>query len=268
MSVIRNESSQSCGRIFEIFSSFQGEGTLVGRRQIFIRFAGCPLRCSYCDTPEARNFKAGTEMNVSEVLRCVKALATADLHSISFTGGEPLAQPSFLKEIASKTKSEGFKNYIETSGFNAKAFASVADFFDFASIDIKLSNHDAVSHEKYDELYGNEIETVRISAKKGLKTIVKVVVLKGTQAEEIERICKDIASFDVDFVLQPVSPAEQAKQAKQAEQMEKMEQSGERGMRRVEPPSIEEIFKLSEIAGQFIENVHVIPQMHKILGIS
>ena len=201
-------------------------------------------------------------MNVSDVLRCVKELATADLHSISFTGGEPLAQPSFLKELASKTKSEGFKNYIETSGFNSKAFASVADFFDFASIDIKLSNHNAVSHEKYDELYGNEIETVRISAKKGLKTIVKVVVLKGTKAEEIERICKDIASFDVDFVLQPVSPAEQAKQAEQTEQ------SGERRVRRVEPPSIEEMFKLSEIAGQFIENVHVIPQMHKILGIS
>jgi len=266
MSVIRNESGQSsCGRIFEIFSSFQGEGTLVGRRQIFIRFAGCPLRCSYCDTPEARNFKAGTEMNVSDVLRCVKALATADLHSISFTGGEPLAQPSFLKEIASKTKSEGFKNYIETSGFNAKAFASVADLFDFASIDIKLSNHDAVSHEKYDELYRNEIETVRISAKKGLKTIVKVVVLRGTKAEEIERICKDIASFDVDFVLQPVSLAEQARRAEQAGQTE---QAGERGMRRVESPSIEEMFKLSEIAGQFIENVHVIPQMHKILGIS
>jgi len=201
-------------------------------------------------------------MNASEVLRCVKALATADLHSISFTGGEPLAQPSFLKELASKTKSEGFKNYIETNGFNAKAFASVADLFDFASIDIKLSNHDAVSHEKYDELYGNEIETVKISAKRGLKTIVKVVVLRGTKAEEIERICKDIASFDVDFVLQPVSPAEQARRAEQTEQ------SSERRVRRVEPPSIEEIFKLSEIAGQFIENVHVIPQMHKILGIS
>ncbi len=175
-----------------------------------------------------------------------------------------------MKELASKTKSEGFKNYIETSGFNAKAFASVADLFDFASIDIKLRNHDAISHEKYDELYGNEIETVRISAKKGLKTIVKVVVLKGTKAEEIERICKDIASFDVDFVLQPVSPAEQAKQAKQAKQArraEQTEQTGERRMRRVEPPSIEEMFKLSEIAGQFIENVYVIPQMHKILGI-
>jgi len=92
---IRNESSQSCGRIFEIFSSFQGEGTLVGRRQIFIRFAGCPLRCSYCDTPEARNFKAGTEMNVSEVLRCVKALATADLHSISSQEANHSHNPHF-----------------------------------------------------------------------------------------------------------------------------------------------------------------------------
>ena len=39
--------------VSEIFVSFQGEGVHAGRRQLFVRFGGCPLRCRYCDTPES-----------------------------------------------------------------------------------------------------------------------------------------------------------------------------------------------------------------------
>ena len=42
------------GNVVEIFSGIQGEGIHVGRRQIFLRLAGCNLRCDYCDQPEAR----------------------------------------------------------------------------------------------------------------------------------------------------------------------------------------------------------------------
>ena len=49
--------------IIEVFSSIQGEGLLIGRRQIFVRFAGCNLNCNYCDTPESRKSTAGTEYN-------------------------------------------------------------------------------------------------------------------------------------------------------------------------------------------------------------
>ena len=39
-------------RLVEVFSSIQGEGMLVGHRQVFVRTYGCNLRCTYCDSPE------------------------------------------------------------------------------------------------------------------------------------------------------------------------------------------------------------------------
>ena len=43
----------SGANVSELFVSFQGEGVHAGRRQAFVRFGGCPLRCRYCDTPES-----------------------------------------------------------------------------------------------------------------------------------------------------------------------------------------------------------------------
>jgi len=41
------------GNVSEVFVSFQGEGVHAGRRHLFVRLGGCPLRCRYCDTPES-----------------------------------------------------------------------------------------------------------------------------------------------------------------------------------------------------------------------
>ena len=53
--------------IIEIFSSFQGEGLLIGERQIFVRFAGCNLDCNYCDTKNSKSESSGKLMSVEEV---------------------------------------------------------------------------------------------------------------------------------------------------------------------------------------------------------
>lgn len=253
------------GYITELFSSFQGEGPYAGKRQIFIRFAGCRLSCFYCDTAYAREPKPifctvfGSEASSRSwsiknplpstlVIDLVKELHTPDLHSISYTGGEPLLSASFVREIAKEARSMHLKNFIETNGYSASAFASIADYFDFASIDIKLRPHRAVAENDYDNLYRNAMGCIKIAADKGLETIVKVVVLKNTSVKEIEAICSDLAEFNVKFVLQPVTVPSDLQNADIV-------------------PDIEELFELSEIAGRFLQDVMVLPQVHKLMRI-
>lgn len=72
-------------RINEIFHSLQGEGHNTGRAAVFVRFAGCNLRCPFCDT----DFAAYREMADSDIVAAVRAYGT---RFVVLTGGEPTLQ--------------------------------------------------------------------------------------------------------------------------------------------------------------------------------
>jgi 7-carboxy-7-deazaguanine synthase len=74
-------------RVNETFFSIQGEGIMGGAPSLFIRLDGCPLRCSWCDTPYALEGTSGTATGVDSLV----ALASGKSHVV-ITGGEPLAQ--------------------------------------------------------------------------------------------------------------------------------------------------------------------------------
>ncbi len=76
--------------ICEIYQSIQGEGTCAGRRCVFVRLAGCNLRCSYCDTQYAQDNEEAVRMPVDDVL---DAVAEFECPLVEITGGEPLLQP-------------------------------------------------------------------------------------------------------------------------------------------------------------------------------
>lgn len=77
--------------INEIFYSLQGEGAWVGLPTVFLRTAGCNLRCSYCDTTYA--YEEGKEITVDQILRIIQSYQCS---SVCITGGEPLLQKDFM----------------------------------------------------------------------------------------------------------------------------------------------------------------------------
>ncbi len=107
-------------RVNETFFSVQGEGTLAGAATYFIRLDGCPLRCSWCDTPYALEGNAGAVTDVATLVAQAHGAAR-----VVITGGEPLAQD--IRPLVSAL-AQGTHVTVETSGTIFADISNVALF--------------------------------------------------------------------------------------------------------------------------------------------
>jgi 7-carboxy-7-deazaguanine synthase len=98
-------------QLYSFFVSIQGESTRAGLPCTFVRLAGCPLSCRYCDTTAARE-APGDRVDLQEIVR---RCASAGPLLVEVTGGEPLAQPGTLS-LVSQLADAGFAVLLETSG--------------------------------------------------------------------------------------------------------------------------------------------------------
>lgn len=96
--------------VTEIFFSLQGESTRIGRPCVFVRFTGCDLRCSWCDT--TYSFQGGKKASREEILAEIEKHPT---RYVTLTGGEPLLQKE-LPLLASELLEKGYEVAIETHG--------------------------------------------------------------------------------------------------------------------------------------------------------
>jgi 7-carboxy-7-deazaguanine synthase len=118
--------------INEIFYSLQGEGFLAGIPSVFVRLAGCPLRCRWCDTKYAWTEEAGEDYRIEEIVQTIQRWTCK---FIVITGGEPMTN-SDLAELVRKLKELKKHITIETAGTTF-----IADMpCDLMSISPKLSN--------------------------------------------------------------------------------------------------------------------------------
>ncbi len=97
-------------KLCEIFRSVQGESSFAGLPCVFVRLAGCNLRCRYCDTPYA--LEGGEEISLAGILEQVLSYG-GDL--VEVTGGEPLFQPE-TPELTRALVERGYQVLVETNG--------------------------------------------------------------------------------------------------------------------------------------------------------
>jgi len=94
-------------KVNEIFYSLQGEGHYTGTPAVFVRFAGCNLRCWFCDT----DFEKGDEMSEDEIVEAVLQYPT---RYVVITGGEPTLQ--ITASLCDKLHAHGLYLMMETNG--------------------------------------------------------------------------------------------------------------------------------------------------------
>ena len=106
---------KDCLSISEIFFSLQGESTLAGKPCLFIRMAGCDLRCAWCDTSYA--LESGTSMTLGRIMEEVRKYP---VRLIELTGGEPLFQENSHR-LMGLLLEEGRRVMLETGGHRSIA---------------------------------------------------------------------------------------------------------------------------------------------------
>ncbi|KAJ51896.1 7-carboxy-7-deazaguanine synthase [Clostridium tetanomorphum] len=101
-------------KVVEKFTSINGEGSLSGQLAVFIRFAGCNLSCSYCDTTWANKEDVSYELMTCE--KIYNYIKSTRVRNVTLTGGEPLLQEGILELLEVLSKDKELHTEIETNG--------------------------------------------------------------------------------------------------------------------------------------------------------
>lgn len=241
----------------QVFSSIQGEGPWVGSRTLFVRFAGCSLRCAWCDEPEALGRAAVCRVEHTagrgDYREIPNPVSSPQLNRLlaglvrrggrhpflSLTGGEPLEQHEFLQGWLPSLRRK-FRIYLETGGVLPKSLKQVLPWVDVVSMDMKLP-----SSAKTGEFWDEHLEFLRAASHK--EAYVKVVVTADTERLEVLKCALLTRRVDpaIPFVIQPVTPFGAVREA----------------------PEAPLLVDLQRECLRLLKDVRVIPQIHKPLGL-
>ena len=224
-------------KISEVFKSIQGEGKYIGVLQVFVRFFGCSLACQMCDTPQGKDPSYGfQEYEAKDLIEKVRQLSDG-IHSVSLSGGEPLEQKDFLMSFLPLLKTQGLRVYLETNGVLPDHLKDVIRLIDIIAMDMKLPSATG------QRAFWQEHESFLNIAKR-TDVFVKTVITLKTDVSDVACAAKLASGVNrgIVFILQPnyfeLSEALLGK-CRQAHQA----------------------------ALQYLDDVRIIPQMHKHLGI-
>ena len=181
--------------------SYETMGTADGPGMRFVLFlTGCPLRCQYCHNPDTWRLQNGSRATVDEVMDEIGKYADFLIESeggVTFSGGEPLAQPAFLSNILRRCKEIGLHTALDTSGFLGRRMTDpmLADT-DLVLLDIKSS-----IPEVYKAVTGAGIEPTLEFARRldacGTPVWIRYVLVPDLtdNFENVEGVAEFVAAF-------------------------------------------------------------------------
>ena len=232
-------------RLFEIFTSVEGEGILYGTKTLFVRLAGCPFTCFYCDTKESLPLDSGDEFTLEEANKLIDSNLQSQTYKVNFTGGDPLIQHQAVALLAKHVQERKIPTYLESSCFDIDRFNHVLPFFDIIKIEFKTKDSNFVDSQHYEKLLDHALKCLEFSVAEKKTTYIKIVVSSKTQLNDfkelVTKIFTKISSDDINgFIIQPTYG--------------------------ISEPSLELLLNLYDIVFPFYIDVKVVPQLHKFIG--
>jgi 7-carboxy-7-deazaguanine synthase len=234
-------------QLSEIFTSIEGEGPFFGTKTMFIRLAGCHLGCHWCDTTYALGMNSGKSYLINEVKDLIIKQLQPSTYKINFTGGEPLLQYEAVAELSEFIKQKkGLRTYIESSCFDSSRFAKILPYIDICKIEFKMSDSRAVDYKTYADLLYNEVRCLNLAISHSKTTYIKIVVTNSTNIIEFRNLVKEIFEVAnvnnlIGFVIQPSY-----------------------GM---DEPTLEKLLRFYDCVYPVYEEVRIVPQLHKLIGV-
>jgi 7-carboxy-7-deazaguanine synthase len=104
-------------KVNEVFLSIQGEGIFAGTAAVFVRLAGCNLRCPFCDTDhDSVTGGRGGVYETAALVEVVRGLSPSAMSLVVLTGGEPTIQLRSDPTLVTVLQQAGFSVAVETNG--------------------------------------------------------------------------------------------------------------------------------------------------------
>lgn len=246
---------EPAGFLSEIFASFQGEGSRAGQRHLFVRLAGCNIRCRWCDTPDSLvkvptcrvDYPSGDSevlanpLPASKLASIVERFVAEDpsIAMVAITGGEPMVQGGFLASWLSSSPPP-VPCLLETNATLTSSLPDVLRGIAVVSADVKLPSN--TGEEGLWEKHRAFLEACR-----GTEVYVKMPVDEGTDPAEVARAAELVASAAPGAILyvQPVAyPA-------------------------AERPVVDMdmLGRMAALAAVKVRDTRVLPQIHKLVNV-